>query len=218
MIKQNKIKNTRTALGLISCFFVLVIGLLGFTISPFAEASYFFSTEQAANNILSEKSSPTPVKPNKQKTSSTPAEACSPLPTPLSEAAKNDPDRREHPFSENVDWDCDGICNEADNCILHYNPDQKDRDKDRKGDACDPKLVDLSFIDSRCDYDGDGVPDSKDNCPLVCNPEQGDVNENGIGDVCDTTFPNAIRGEKLCTKRIKVKKPEPPKPKVSGGK
>jgi len=50
------------------------------------------------------------------------------------------------------DVDDDGACDEDDNCLNVYNPDQADTDGDGIGDACD--------IDS----DGDGVPDYEDKC------------------------------------------------------
>ncbi len=105
------------------------------------------------------------------------------------------------------DFDCDGICNIADNCLSVYNPDQKDSDGDGKGDACDSKLVGDSFMDRRCDEDGDGVPDETDNCPTVCNPDQKDVNKNGIGDVCDPAYPNPILSSQPCSIRKGVKAP-----------
>lgn len=116
------------------------------------------------------------------------------------------------------DIDCDGVANSKDNCIFNYNPNQKDKNKDGYGDACDPKLVDKSFMDLRCDDDGDGVPNNKDNCNLICNPEQEmlDVNENNVHDACDPAFPNRVF--KPCAKRIKVKAPKVPKPKNSSSK
>ena len=153
------------------------------------------ANQSSANNqnltVASASPTSTPTdKSKKQKPSPTPAGSCSPLPTPLSEAEKNDP-LREQTLREmldgglgSIDVDCDGVCNAADNCVLVYNPNQKDSNKDGYGDACDPKLVDKSFVDLRCDMDGDGVPDNKDNCPGVCNSDQEDVNKNGIGDVC----------------------------------
>ena len=107
-----------------------------------------------------------------------------------------------------TDFDCDGICNFKDNCMLAYNPNQKDSNGDGKGDVCDPKMVDPSFTDSRCDRDGDGIPDVKDNCPAACNPDQKfvDINANNVNDLCDPTLPNFVL-EKPCVKRKKVKAP-----------
>jgi hypothetical protein len=82
------------------------------------------------------------------------------------------------------DVDCDGVRSSEDNCPFTYNPDQKDKDKNRIGDACDG--ANKGRIESHCDPDGDGIPTYKDNCPLVCNPNQEDKNKNGVGDACDS--------------------------------
>ena len=82
-----------------------------------------------------------------------------------------------------TDIDCDGVPNGHDNCLLIYNPKQKDKNKNGIGDACEGKPDGKK--DFRCDTDKDGVLDSKDNCILVCNPDQKDKNKNGIGDACD---------------------------------
>ena len=61
-----------------------------------------------------------------------------------------------------LDKDHDGVQDDMDNCPLHANSDQSDRDDDGQGDACDP------------DDDDDGINDAEDNCPLVMNPRQED--------------------------------------------
>jgi hypothetical protein len=81
------------------------------------------------------------------------------------------------------DIDCDGVRSVDDNCPFTYNPNQKDKDKNGIGDACDG--INKGKQEFHCDKDGDGVLDYRDNCPLVCNPEQEDKNKNKIGDVCD---------------------------------
>jgi hypothetical protein len=72
------------------------------------------------------------------------------------------------------DTDSDGRRDGTDNCPINANADQKDRDGDGQGDACDT------------DDDGDTVPDSTDNCPLTPNVGQGDQDSDGKGDTCDT--------------------------------
>ncbi len=73
-----------------------------------------------------------------------------------------------------ADTDGDGVPDSKDNCDKNKNPDQKDTDKDGKGDACDT------------DDDGDGVLDTKDNCDTVKNADQKDTDKDGKGDACDT--------------------------------
>ncbi len=81
------------------------------------------------------------------------------------------------------DYDKDGILNNQDNCLLIYNPDQKDSDGDTVGDVCDNAPQDANRNQKDTDYDG--VGDIVDNCPYHKNPDQLDKDLNGIGWVCD---------------------------------
>lgn len=96
------------------------------------------------------------------------------------------------------DFDCDGVENIKDNCILVYNPDQKNSDGDEHGDACDPKNKGFKEKDRRCDIDQDEIFDDLDNCPLACNPKQEDKDKNGVGDVCETNYINKISKIQIC--------------------
>jgi MYXO-CTERM domain-containing protein len=81
--------------------------------------------------------------------------------------------RRDNVMDE-PDKDGDGIGDSKDNCPSNKNTDQKDTDKDKKGNVCDT------------DDDGDGVVDTKDNCPLNSNANQKDTDGDKKGDTCDT--------------------------------
>jgi hypothetical protein len=175
---------------------------------------------EASVGSSSQTAQPAPPPDKSKGNFAAPTPRCSPHPTPLSESEKNNP-LREMNLEEYVnlslgtpDFDCDGVCNFRDNCQSVYNPDQKDGNADGIGDACDPKLVDPSFIDSRCDMDGDGIPDIRDNCPSACNPNQKfvDINENKVNDLCDSSLPN-FAFDTPCVRRKKVKEPRPPAPK-----
>jgi hypothetical protein len=101
------------------------------------------------------------------------------------------------------DVDCDGIPNAEDNCVFTFNPNQKDSDKNRIGDACSGSNQGKPEI--HCDTDGDGVKDYRDNCQLVCNPGQVDTNKNGIGDVCDPALVTDWVRMQFCEKSTKQK-------------
>jgi hypothetical protein len=189
-----------------------------FVVFLFTVSFYFLRTSEATGGSPSKVGMPLVVdkiQTNGAMYSPSPTPACSPYPAPLSKENLNDP-MQEPTIREildrglgSVDADCDGVCNGSDNCVLAYNPDQKDKNGDGYGDACDPKKVGKSFTDRRCDMDGDGVPDNKDNCPWVCNPDQKftDVNKNGVNDLCDNSLGTTV-GQRPCPKRIKVKPPK----------
>jgi Thrombospondin type 3 repeat len=71
------------------------------------------------------------------------------------------------------DTDQDTVNDDIDNCYGVYNPDQRDRNRDGTGDACE-------------DADYDGVVNAEDNCPENINDDQSDTDGDGFGDVCDT--------------------------------
>ncbi len=75
--------------------------------------------------------------------------------------------------NDNFDSDGDGIPDDCDNCVLVPNPDQRDSDGDRRGDAC------------AGDFDGDGIGDLRDNCDQLFNIDQRDTDGDGVGDGCD---------------------------------
>lgn len=62
-----------------------------------------------------------------------------------------------------VDQDSDAVCDDIDNCVGEYNPDQRDGDDDGIGDICD-------------------------NCPDIANPGQVDSDADGTGDPCDLDY------------------------------
>lgn len=76
-------------------------------------------------------------------------------------------------FVHDRDADDDTVFSALDNCPFVPNPNQRDLDNDRLGDACDE------------DDDGDGVVDVIDNCPARFNPDQLDTDADGRGDPCD---------------------------------
>jgi Thrombospondin type 3 repeat len=143
----------------------------------------------------------------------------SPTPTPIPKEENKDVQRHKNTQEEEMtaeqalngglgseDFDCDGIINVKDNCMLVYNPDQKNSDGDGQGDACDADLTDPNRVDSRCDSDNDGVYDRNDNCPLVFNPNQKDKNKNGIGDVCEQKPVKKVKDKKPTVKDLKRRK------------
>lgn len=77
-----------------------------------------------------------------------------------------------NPQYERLDIDGDGVPDEFDNCPRTPNTEQRDVNRNSKGDACE-------------DFDRDGVMTSNDNCPNVPNRLQKDTDADGVGDECD---------------------------------
>lgn len=75
-------------------------------------------------------------------------------------------------IEKNKDTDQDGVLDEIDNCPAKSNVDQKDSDKDNKGDVCDT------------DRDGDRVSNDQDAFPDNAN-ESLDTDGDGIGNNAD---------------------------------
>lgn len=72
-----------------------------------------------------------------------------------------------------ADVDADGVPDVSDNCVAQANPDQEDKNGNRRGDACD-------------DFDRDGLINADDNCPNSPNRNQADTDGDRVGDSCDT--------------------------------
>lgn len=87
----------------------------------------------------------------------------------ISETALFSKDNLDYKIS---DIDNDGVPDIKDNCVSTPNPDQKDLNNNRRGDACD-------------DFDKDGILNIKDNCPDNPNYRQEDIDADKIGDACD---------------------------------
>ncbi|RKH01058.1 amidohydrolase [Corallococcus sp. CA053C] len=85
------------------------------------------------------------------------------------------------------DDDRDGVATWRDNCPFVSNADQKDTDRDGKGDACDgcPAEAGTCSVDDPSDFDYDNIVTPADNCPLVANPDQKDTDADRVGDACD---------------------------------
>jgi hypothetical protein len=78
-----------------------------------------------------------------------------------------------NPDYKMADIDGDGVPDIYDNCISIFNPDQKDINDNKIGDACE-------------DWDYDGILNIYDNCPNNPNQDQTDTDNDGIGDACDS--------------------------------
>lgn len=77
-----------------------------------------------------------------------------------------------NPEYKPADSDLDLVADLNDNCISVSNTDQKDTDRNGRGDACE-------------DYDRDGMVMASDNCLEIPNRSQEDIDKDGVGDICD---------------------------------
>ena len=89
------------------------------------------------------------------------------------------------------DYDCDRITNKSDNCPNHYNPNQRDSDRDGIGDVCDDDIDGdkiknpIGIVDANNGLNTSLLSFNNDNCIFVPNQNQIDNNQNTIGDVCE---------------------------------
>jgi hypothetical protein len=106
--------------------------------------------------------------------------------------------RRARPpdLPDGSDYDGDEVANEADNCPLVFNEDQRDDNMDGIGDACSVSDGAGGFL---LDSDADGVPDTADNCVWEYNPGQENTTgvaaegiNDGIGDACTEQIANVV--------------------------
>lgn len=82
--------------------------------------------------------SPTPEEPKVCSIPGTPTLVFSPTPSPtpvVNELSLEDVNA----ILKRMDSDCDGISDYEDNCVYVSNPNQKDRNKNKIGDACERK-------------------------------------------------------------------------------
>lgn len=107
------------------------------------------------------------------------------------------------------DKDHDGIKDYNDNCYLHYNPSQKDLDKDRIGDVCDDDIDGdtvknpIGIVDDAGNINGDILKKYKekmDNCLFIVNTDQGDFNTDLVGDACSES---EYYGMTIVTKKLR---------------
>ncbi len=81
------------------------------------------------------------------------------------------PNGKENPLFIS-DFDEDGLPDTEDLCPKHWDPSNKDLDKNKRGDMCE-------------DPDQDNLLTAQDNCPFTHNPAQKDSDNDEIGDKCD---------------------------------
>jgi hypothetical protein len=94
----------------------------------------------------------------------------------------DDPDGIQEPLLQLGcdDTDGDGVCDDADNCLLTSNADQDDTDGDGVGDACDNCVN--TENPAQLDSDSDGIGDVCDSCPTIDDNSSIDTDEDGLTD------------------------------------
>jgi len=89
------------------------------------------------------------------------------------------------------DYDCDWITNKDDSCANHYNPQQRDLDRDWIWNVCDDDIDwdwaknPIGIVDENDNINISLWTPNTDNCLFFVNSDQADLDKNWLGDACE---------------------------------